>query len=82
MIHFRSVFLGTLAATLFGWIAILATSHGLLVGMETHRSEGAAQDKLTCKYFTGLAVVPVALPHSPDGAGGRAVCPRLHDFAP
>lgn len=63
-----------------GWLALILTTHGLLISSTRHLPANASHDALTCSYFTGLSVVKKEYWYSENGVMGRAVCPRLYSF--
>lgn len=76
--------LGTVVAALIvvSWLALLLSTHGLLVWSVGPISPKTAsgQATLECTFFTGLELVTLGYYYSADGVLGRAICPRLKDF--
>lgn len=67
--------------TFVAWLALLVTSHGLLVWSAIRPSlQEGGQASLDCTFFTGLGTVTLQYWYDSQGTMGRVICPRLKDF--
>ena len=70
---------GVLGLAGLAWLALLFSSHAVLVGerIEQH----TLHERLVCTYFTGSGTMRKEYLHSESGRIGRAACPRWETVA-
>jgi hypothetical protein len=63
---------------LISWAALFVSSKAVLIrGEKIEKSRPGDQAHLSCWYFTGTGTFERTFWHDPNGAWGRAACPRL-----
>jgi len=79
----KAEFMWKIAVTILalGWISIYLSSYGVLMGSQLIPSESGGQDTLKCSYFVGVSILDIEFWHSSNNIMGKAICPRLYDFA-
>lgn len=76
----RKIGILLLALIAIAWGTLYFASYGVLFA-EEKVGLPVGQAYLKCRYFTGVGVASQQFWYSENGIVGRAICPRLYNFA-